>query len=260
LCREHHRELHRVGNEAAWWANLQIVPLEVAKDLWEASQPRSSALDQRGARASRHAHREGPVLKSRSAPRESALVGHETGPGYQGQGFAELRSLSEPLLLPGESLRDFEFMRTMIIDEVRPQNFIEWLWTFDLVELSWEILRYRRFKMRMLDAHRATAIESLLLLLEEGLPDEAAPLVQAHARRAKADWRSDPNAAAEIEARLARSGFDQSDISVETVVQARELFGMLDQLMHSAQGRRIALLREIDVRRKVRLEKTRKLS
>jgi hypothetical protein len=35
VCREHHRELHWVGNEGAWWANLKIAPLEAAKDLWE---------------------------------------------------------------------------------------------------------------------------------------------------------------------------------------------------------------------------------
>lgn len=27
LCRAHHQELHRHGNEKAWWANLQITPL-----------------------------------------------------------------------------------------------------------------------------------------------------------------------------------------------------------------------------------------
>jgi ERF superfamily len=37
LCREHHQQLHRQGNEAAWWANVQIVPTEVAKRLWEAT-------------------------------------------------------------------------------------------------------------------------------------------------------------------------------------------------------------------------------
>jgi hypothetical protein len=51
-----------------------------------------------------------------------------------------LRSFTEPLLLPGESLRDFDFMRNMIINEVRPENFIEWLWTFGLVELSYHSL------------------------------------------------------------------------------------------------------------------------
>jgi hypothetical protein len=34
LCRDHHRDLHRFGNEIAWWANLQISPTEIARDLW----------------------------------------------------------------------------------------------------------------------------------------------------------------------------------------------------------------------------------
>lgn len=34
LCRDHHRELHRHGNELGWWANLQVTPIEVARDLW----------------------------------------------------------------------------------------------------------------------------------------------------------------------------------------------------------------------------------
>jgi ERF superfamily len=38
VCRDHHTELHRHGNEMAWWGNLQISPLEVAKDLWQRSQ------------------------------------------------------------------------------------------------------------------------------------------------------------------------------------------------------------------------------
>jgi hypothetical protein len=35
LCRDHHQQLHRHGNELAWWANLQVAPIEVAKDLWD---------------------------------------------------------------------------------------------------------------------------------------------------------------------------------------------------------------------------------
>ena len=37
LCRAHHRELHRHGNERTWWANVQIDPLLIAKELWESS-------------------------------------------------------------------------------------------------------------------------------------------------------------------------------------------------------------------------------
>src|SRR5262249_19528461 len=31
LCRGHHRQLHQAGNEVAWWENLNIKALEVAK-------------------------------------------------------------------------------------------------------------------------------------------------------------------------------------------------------------------------------------
>jgi hypothetical protein len=27
LCRVHHREVHRCGNESAWWGNMAIDPL-----------------------------------------------------------------------------------------------------------------------------------------------------------------------------------------------------------------------------------------
>jgi hypothetical protein len=37
LCREHHMDLHRHGNEKAWWTNLQITPMETAKELWAAT-------------------------------------------------------------------------------------------------------------------------------------------------------------------------------------------------------------------------------
>ncbi len=38
LCREHHRSLHGVANERAWWADKQIKPLEVAAELWGKTQ------------------------------------------------------------------------------------------------------------------------------------------------------------------------------------------------------------------------------
>ena len=34
ICRLHHRELHRRGNERAWWQKQGIDPLVVAANLW----------------------------------------------------------------------------------------------------------------------------------------------------------------------------------------------------------------------------------
>ena len=54
----------------------------------------------------------------------------------------------------------------MMVDDIRPETNIEWLWTPDHVELSWEILRYRRLKKKILDAHRIVALEAILQRLD----------------------------------------------------------------------------------------------
>lgn len=35
VCRVHHRELHRSGNEVAWWRKLNIDPIPIALKLWQ---------------------------------------------------------------------------------------------------------------------------------------------------------------------------------------------------------------------------------
>jgi hypothetical protein len=46
LCRKHHQELHRHGNERAWWQNHQIDPLPVAAALWQTTGAHGSTATQ----------------------------------------------------------------------------------------------------------------------------------------------------------------------------------------------------------------------
>ncbi len=39
LCRGHHREVHRCGNEADWWRNAEIDPMIAARRLWLEKHP-----------------------------------------------------------------------------------------------------------------------------------------------------------------------------------------------------------------------------
>ena len=39
LCRGHHRELHQVGNELAWWQARNIDAMPIARQLWEQTHP-----------------------------------------------------------------------------------------------------------------------------------------------------------------------------------------------------------------------------
>jgi Rad52/22 family double-strand break repair protein len=46
LCRGHHRQVHQTANEAAWWEDLTINALEIAKGLWEQSRTSKSSMQE----------------------------------------------------------------------------------------------------------------------------------------------------------------------------------------------------------------------
>jgi DNA recombination protein Rad52 len=45
LCRGHHRQLHQAGNEVAWWENLRIDAIAMAKDLWKQTNTKEGRVD-----------------------------------------------------------------------------------------------------------------------------------------------------------------------------------------------------------------------
>ena len=48
LCRGHHREVHRSGNEAAWWTNAGVDPTVTARALWLETHPLPTSAEQMG--------------------------------------------------------------------------------------------------------------------------------------------------------------------------------------------------------------------
>src|SRR6202045_1677411 len=76
LCRDHHHELHRHGNEMAWWANLQIAPIEVAIELWAATLLQADPASHGGTAVAMRQ----PSLKPNPAnDAESTLSGNTVG-------------------------------------------------------------------------------------------------------------------------------------------------------------------------------------
>ena len=39
LCRGHHREVHRCGDEVSWWSKTGIDPIGAARTLWTQTHP-----------------------------------------------------------------------------------------------------------------------------------------------------------------------------------------------------------------------------
>jgi hypothetical protein len=60
LCRGHHREVHRCGDEAAWWVEVGIDPMVAARVLWLATHPRPAAQNRRAV--------ESPTSNSKTKP------------------------------------------------------------------------------------------------------------------------------------------------------------------------------------------------
>ena len=66
LCRTHHREIHRCGDEGSWWKSTGIDPLAAARTLWRETHPLPRAevattnapRSTRGPKPSRSMHRE----------------------------------------------------------------------------------------------------------------------------------------------------------------------------------------------------------
>jgi hypothetical protein len=44
LCRGHHREVHRYGDEAAWWDKTGLDPTIAARALWLETHPMATGL------------------------------------------------------------------------------------------------------------------------------------------------------------------------------------------------------------------------
>ena len=47
LCRVHHREIHRRGDEAAWWAEFGVNPMPIALRLWQQTRGIGSPPDEK---------------------------------------------------------------------------------------------------------------------------------------------------------------------------------------------------------------------
>ena len=52
LCRGHHREVHRYGNEAAWWAKVGVDPITLARAFWLKTHPLLEASEKTGSESS----------------------------------------------------------------------------------------------------------------------------------------------------------------------------------------------------------------
>ena len=149
--------------------------------------------------------------------------------------------LGKPPLLADEDAKQYDNLLVELAGDVKPKDFIEWLWLKDIVDLTWDILRYRRIKAAYVGHCQWAGIEHCFKF-PLNLPSEKA-------RSLAYKSMSDPEMKEQVEAVLSSQGFDPNSIRADSFVRAIDKLDSLERMIASAELRRNNALREIERRR-----------
>ena len=155
-----------------------------------------------------------------------------------------------PRLLPGESEKHYHALFVMMVDEIEPQHASEWLVLADIVELFWDIGRYRAWKSVILSISRREALQTALQATnrDNAVTDDMPALI-ARARKDAEEWRTDPAKREALNKRLLDHGYDEEALNAGALLAALVPLATIDRFLASARGQLNAMLKEISVRR-----------
>jgi hypothetical protein len=77
--------------------------------------------------------------------------------------FLKKSSLFGPSpLTEGEDARQYDELQTRFSATIKPKDFLEEMWTRDVVDLTWDILRMRRIKAGLLTSVMSEGMDKIL--------------------------------------------------------------------------------------------------
>lgn len=143
-------------------------------------------------------------------------------------------------LIEGEDPAHYEELLAQIANAVQPSDMMEEIWLRDIVDLTWDISRYRRLKTALLN-----------VTINEEIAQSIAPAVAAFASTGSASENEpenydDQDNAVDVEKVSGGFGVDQNLIVVRSCIANLGTIERLERLTMEAEGRRNAALREIE--------------
>ena len=170
--------------------------------------------------------------------------------------------LGLPPILRNEDVETYKQFRSRVAEAVSPTDFIEWLWLRDVVDLSWEIQRLRRFKVLLIDLKIEARAAQQSGGDKQFLPAPSYPTfwVPDPAEYADRQEKEREKQAKRREAlikhyrELAASEIGAAGLFLESLGH----YERLDTLIAAAESRRNAVLRDIEKRRESLASRLRK--
>jgi hypothetical protein len=157
--------------------------------------------------------------------------------------FATL--LRPPAFCVGEDSAEFDRLRDVLLDDIKPVTPIEYLLTHDIIVAEWELLRLHRFKAGMLNAHM------LELLKDRGWPykyHQKNPFLPV-LRLFRSTLAGDPEARKKLEKYLAKYRLYLSDVAATAFEKNIGAQAQSDHLINAALKRRETAYAELERRR-----------
>ena len=145
--------------------------------------------------------------------------------------------LAPPPLIEGEDAASYDDLLARISGALKPADILEEIWARDVVDLTWDVFRLRRIKAHLLraDAH-------------QGMAELIGPLLKwDHTFRTAVGWSMGEEAAVKtVAATLAASGLTVDAATALTFARRIHEIERIDRMTMAAEGRRNAILREIE--------------
>jgi hypothetical protein len=140
-------------------------------------------------------------------------------------------------LTEGEDARQYDEIQTRFSATIKPKDILEEMWTRDVVDLTWEILRMRRLKAELLTSVMSEGIDRIL--------DQLLDWEEAH-ELSKAWSARDPEAIKSVDELLAARGLTLEHATARGLAARIEVFERIDRMAMAAEARRNSALRELE--------------
>ena len=160
-----------------------------------------------------------------------------TTPASLPERAGRLALLGPPPLLEGEDTAAYDELLARISGAVKPADIFEEIWVRDIVDLVWDAFRLRRLKANLLTA---VAHEGLRTILGPLIGwDDARHLAEAWATR-------EPSAIKQADELLGSAGLTMDAVMAQALSRKLDDIERIDRMIATAEGRRNAILREVD--------------
>ena len=147
-----------------------------------------------------------------------------------------------PPLLEGEDTAAYDELLVRISGAVKPADILEEIWVRDVVDLVWEAFRLRRLKANL-----------MTVAAHKGLPEILEPLIGwTDAHNLAEGWAARQRGAIkQVDKLLASAGLTLHAVMAQALSLKLNDIERIDRMIATAEGRRNAILREVDRHRTV---------